>query len=485
MRLVQIPGLLLSALLLPGVSLAAPASATAPATAAGSRVNTLPGPVAAALQRAKVPQEALSAVVLPVEGDGTRLAWHGDVARNPASVMKLVTTYAALELLGPAFTWQTPVYVQGTLHGDTLTGKVYIRGQGDPKLVAERLWLMLRRLQGQGVKHIDGDIVLDRSAFSVAPRDPGDFDGEPWRPYNVAPDALLVNFNAVTLDFIPDRAAGIARIAIEPPLAAMQMPTSVPLAPEGTPCGDWRAGLQADFSQTGRIVLAGAYPLACGERPWSVAPADPQGYAARAVLGMWQRLGGTLTGAVRNGLVPEGLEPSFVARSPTLVEVIHDINKFSNNVMAQQMLLTLGWQQDGIATLAGAHAVLGDWWRAHGGTPDELVMDNGAGLSREGRVTALALARLLRQAWASPVMPELLASLPITGVDGTLKRRKGAARGATHLKTGTLRDATALAGYVRGASGRRYVLVALIHHPNAVAARPALDALVDWAWADR
>lgn len=483
MRLFRIVGLLLSASLMAGAGLAA--TAPAPAPIAKPAALALPGPVVAALQRAKVPQEALSAVVLPVESDGTRLAWQGDVARNPASVMKLVTTYAALDLLGPAFTWQTPVYVQGTLRGDTLTGDVYLRGQGDPKLVAERLWLMLRRLQGQGIKHIDGDIVLDRGAFSIAPRDPGEFDGEPWRPYNVAPDALLVNFNALTLNFIPDRAAGIARIAVEPPLAGEQIPASVPLAPEGTACGDWRAALQADFSQVGRIRLAGAYPAACGERAWSAALADPQDYAARAVLGMWRLLGGTLTGTVHDGTVPDGLEPSFVATSQTLAEVIRDINKYSNNVMAQQVLLTLGWQQGGIGTLQGAHAVLGDWWHAHGGTPGELVMDNGAGLSREGRISARALARLLRQAWASPVMPELLASLPITGVDGTLKRRKGPARGAAHLKTGTLRDVTAIAGYVHGASGRRYVLVALINHPNAVAARPALDALVDWVWADR
>ena len=478
LRFIPVASLLLCALL------AGRAGQAAPAPKAGG--STLPGPVATALQHAKVPPDALSAIVLPVEGGSARLAWHGEAARNPASVMKLVTTYAALELLGPAFTWKTPVYVQGAVRDGTLKGNVYIRGQGDPKLVAERLWLMLRRLQGQGVAHIDGDIVLDRSAFAVAPRDPGDFDGEPWRPYNVAPDALLVNFNALTLDFVPDPGAGVAHIAFEPPLAGMRVPATVPLAPEGTACGDWRAGLQADFAQPGRIALAGPYPAACGERRWSAAPADPQGFAARAVQGMWQQLGGTLTGRVREGQVPDALEPAFVSTSPTLAEVIRDINKFSNNVMAQQVLLTLGEPPGGgAATLESAHAALGEWWRAHGGTPEELIVDNGAGLSREGRIGAQALARLLRQAWASPVMPELLASLPITGVDGTLKRRQGPARGATHLKTGTLRDVAAIAGYVQGASGRRYVLVALINHPNAMAARPALDALVDWVWADR
>jgi len=474
--------LTLTCLLLWG-ALAGFSGRAAPARPAGSA--GLPATVAAALRQAQVPQDALSAVVLRVQGADARLAWHGEAMRNPASVMKLVTTYAALELLGPAYTWQTPVYVQGTLRDGTLKGQVYIRGQGDPKLVAERLWLMLRRLQGQGVRHIDGDIVLDRSAFSVTARDPGDFDDEPWRPYNVAPDALLVNFNALTLNFIPDVAAGIARIAFEPPMIHLQIPGSVPLAPEQAACGDWRAGLQADFSQTGRIVLAGSYPSACGERLWSAAPADPQGFAARAIEGMWRALGGTLTGVVRDGQVPDHLQPGFSSTSPTLAEVIRDINKYSNNVMAQQVLLTMGREQTGTGTLQSARAVLDDWWRAHGGASAELVMVNGAGLSREGRVGAWALARLLQQAWASPVMPELLASLPIIGVDGTLKRSQGRAHGAAHLKTGSLRDAAALAGYVRGASGRRYVLVALVNAPNAVASRPALDALVDWVWADQ
>ncbi|MCZ2105188.1 MAG: D-alanyl-D-alanine carboxypeptidase/D-alanyl-D-alanine-endopeptidase [Comamonadaceae bacterium] len=453
------------------------------ARAAPPEPGVLPAPVQAALARAQVPREALSAVVLPVDGGRAALAWQAGVPRNPASVMKLVTTYAALELLGPAYTWQTPVYLGGAVQGGVLAGDVYIQGQGDPKLVAERLWLLLRRLQAQGIKVIRGDIVLDHGAFHVPARDAAAFDGEPWRPYNVAPDALLVNFNALTLDFIPDPQAGVARVAFEPPLAAMQVPSSVPLAPRATACGDWRAGLRGDFAQPGHIALQGSYPAACGERQWPVAPAEPEKFAARAVEGMWRALGGSLTGRVRDGQVPEGLQPAFASTSPALAEVVRDINKYSNNVMAQQLLLTLALHRDGSATPETARAVVADWWAARGGAPADLVMDNGAGLSREGRVTAQALADMLRQAWASPVMPELLSSLPITGIDGTLRRRQGQARGAAHLKTGSLRDVVSVAGFVHAASGRRYVLVALVNHANAGAARPALDALVDWVWA--
>jgi len=460
-----------------------------PARAAGAAPApaALPPAVEAALARAQVPREALAAVVAEVgAARPERLATQPDLPVNPASVMKLVTTYAALDILGPAFTWETPVYLDAQPQAGSLRGNVYIKGQGDPQLVVERLWLLMRRLRAQGITVIVGDIVLDRSAFAAEPHDAAHFDGEPWRPYNAAPDALLVNYKSLALGFVPDAAAGVAHVRHEPPLAHVELPASVPLAPPGTACGDWRAGLRGDFADPARVQLQGVYPASCGERQWSVAPADPAGFAARAVEGMWRELGGKLTGTVRDGRVPAGLAPAFSVTSPALAEVVRDINKYSNNLMTQQLFLTLALQRTGQASMPGARAVLQQWWQerlAQRGAP--LVVDNGAGLSREARVTARGLARLLQHAWASPVMPELMASLPIAGVDGTLRRRPGQASGAAHLKTGTLRDVAAVAGYVLGESGRRYVLVAIIHHPQAPAARAALDALVDWTRDDR
>ena len=464
---------------------AGPAPTPAAPTASAAAV-ALPPAVATALARAQVPREALAAVVVDVEGrEPPRLALQPDALLNPASVMKLVTTQAALELLGPAFVWETPVYLDARPEAGRLRGNVNIKGQGDPKLVAERLWLLMRRLRAQGIGVIVGDIVLDRSAFALAPHDAAQFDGEPWRPYNVAPDALLLNYKAMTLAFVPDAAAGVAHISHEPPLAQLEVPASVPLAPDGTPCGDWRTALRADLASAGRIALAGSYAASCGERQWSIAPADPQGFAARAVEGMWRELGGKLTGQVRDGTVPPGLAPAFSVQSPALAEVVRDINKYSNNVMTQQLFLTLALQRSGQGSLAGARSLLARWWDERSGAPGTLVVDNGAGLSRDARLSAHALARMLQRAWASPVMPELMASLPIAGVDGTLRRRPSQASGAAHLKTGTLRDVTAVAGYVLGASGRRHVLVAIVNHANAPAARPALDALVEWARHDQ
>lgn len=445
--------------------------------------QALPAQVDAALAQARLPREAVALLVVDAEGvSAPRLSHRADVPVNPASIAKLATTFAALELLGPGFTWSTPVYLDGAVREGTLHGNLYLKGQGDPKLVAERLWLLLRRVQGLGIRNITGDIVLDRSAFEIADPDPGAFDGEPLRPYNAAPDALLLNFKALVMTFTPQGTQ--ARIHVEPPLAGVALPVAIPLVTGE--CTDWRAALKPDFSDPTRIRFGGGYPAVCGERAWPLAYAQPRSYAARALAGLWQEMGGRLAGQVREGPVPVGLAPVFEMRSPPLAEIVRDVNKYSNNVMAQQLFLSLSLHLRGSGTLAGSRDLMRQWWRERiGGTTEPPVFDNGSGLSREERITAGQLARLLQIAWASPLMPELVASLPLAGVDGTMRRSRGKAAGLAHLKTGSLRDVTGVAGYVHAASGKRYVLVAIVNHPQAGAARPAIEALIDWVARDR
>ena len=457
----------------------------------------LPPEVEAALARARVPASALAAVVI----DAAPLLSHRANAQvNPASVMKLVTTYAGLELLGPAYSWPTPVYLDGSLDGDTLRGNLVIQGRGDPKLVIERLWLLLRRVQSLGIKSISGDIVLDQSAFATITQSPADFDGEPLRPYNATPEALLVNTKSVAMTFVPNPGSGTASVSFEPALAGVQMQTSVPLSTGAggagalAACGDWRGALNADVASPLKLAFDGSFPVGCGEKVWSIAYADPGRFAERAVQGLWQDIGGRLGGRVRTGSAPAGVQPVFEVASPTLAEVIRDINKFSNNVMAQQLFLNLSLPPPGAQPSAAAAApasreasrgVVRTWWQPRVGGPGrdaELpVLENGSGLSRIERLSPQGLARMLQTAFVSGAMPDLMASLPITGVDGTLRnKRTGVAQGWAHLKSGSLQDVSALAGYVHAANGRRLIVVGIINHANANAARPALDALVDW-----
>lgn len=486
--------------------------------AAAAGAQTLPAEVRAALQQARVPASALAAVVQEVGAGPRALAWNEQQPVNPASLFKLVTTYAALDQLGPAWAWSTPVYVSGTLRDGVLDGSVAIQGRGDPKLVLERVWLLLRRLQQSGVREIRGDIVLDHSFFAPAARAPGDFDNEPYKPQNVQPDALLLNFKSVSYRFVPEPAAGVARIGAEPALAGVLVDAAVPLA-DG-PCEDWRGALKADMAEPMRVRFGGRYALACGERVWPLAAADAPGYGVRLVAQLWRELGGQLGGSVRDGPVPAGARLAFELASPPLAEVVRDINKYSNNVMAEQLFLSLAAPAAAAATAApsaapasaatpasapgtaaaeplppgawpspvtaeDARSALRHWLarRFDDGAAEQTTIDNGSGLSRDTRISAVLMARLLQAAWASGVMPELISSLPITGTDGTL-RRSTATAGRAHLKTGSLRDVAALAGYVLSDSGKRYVLVAIVNHPQAAAARPALDALVQWAIRD-
>jgi D-alanyl-D-alanine carboxypeptidase/D-alanyl-D-alanine-endopeptidase (penicillin-binding protein 4) len=449
--------------------------------AAASR---LPKEVDAALDEAKVPRDAMVALVQEVGAPSSRLSWQAQQPVNPASLMKLLTTGAALDLLGPAWSWTTPVWLNGSVHDGVLDGNLVIKGSGDPKLVAERVWLLLRRVQQWGVREIRGDIVLDRSAFTLPEQSPADFDGDPLRPYNVLPDALLLNFKSLVLSITPDPQRGIAIIGVEPSLAGVLADASVPLAPGR--CDDWRGALKADFSDAARLRFTGSYATACGDKTWSVAYADPPSYNARLLLAVWRELGGTLTGTVRDGLAPPSV-PSFELASPSLAEIVRDINKFSNNAMAQQLFLTLGLRLRGQGTPEAARTVLRKWMVDNFGAPGRTaVIDNGSGLSRETRVSALLIARMLQAAWNGRVMPELMSSLPVIGLDGTLRNSK-TTPGRAHLKTGSMSDTGVLgiAGYVLSHNGRRYVLVAVINHPNAKDARGALDALVQWTANDR
>lgn len=461
------------------------------AQASAAARATLPPEVLTALAAAQVPPEALSVVVRSASGlHEPLLHWQDQRAVNPASLMKLVTTFAALDLLGPAWTWTTRLWLNGTVRDlgpqGTLEGDLVIEGSGDPTLVVERVWLMLRRLRQLGVQTIRGDIVLDRHRFTALTVAPADFDGEPLKPYNVQPDALLLNHKAIAMRFSPLADGRRARVSAEPPLEGVQVPEFVDIATgTSSACGDWQDALRGDFRDPSRLRFDGALPRACGERVWQLAYAEPASYNARLLRSTWRELGGTLTGSVRDGPAPT-TPANIEFESPPLAEVVRDINKFSNNPMAEQLFLSLGDTKLGDGSPTASRTVLQGWLatRTPQG-PTGVVIDNGSGLSRETRLSAAQLASLLVAAWNSPTMPELLSSLPVSGLDGTLRRSR-APRGLAHLKTGSLRDVAGIAGYVdavspTGAPTQRRVVVAIVNHPNANAARPAFDALVTWA----
>jgi len=448
--------------------------------AQAQRAARIPESVNAALKAANVPSGAVGISVVPLQAGGLSLALNETTPMNPASTMKLVTTLAGLEILGPQYIWRTEALAVAPLTQGTLEGDLYLRGSGDPHLVVEHLWLLVQRLRGVGLREIRGDLVLDRSAFEPLPHDPGAFDGESLRPYNAGPDALLLNYKSVSFHFVPDADGRQVRVYALPALAGMTVPATVRAA-EG-PCNDWRGRLGGDFSDALRPQFRGAFPVSCGDRVWHVSLLTQTQYVDALFRSLWTASGGTLRGNARDGTAPTDARRLAQHESDSLAEVIRAINKFSNNVMARQLFLTIGAEVTRQpASLDRAQRAVSDWLVGKGLDRREFVLENGAGLSRVERLTPAGLARLLAGAFASPLMPEYVSSLPLVGVDGTMRKRVGAA-GSAHVKTGLLTDARAIAGYVLAASGRRYTVVAFVNHPNANGAQAALDELLNWVF---
>jgi D-alanyl-D-alanine carboxypeptidase/D-alanyl-D-alanine-endopeptidase (penicillin-binding protein 4) len=461
---------------------AAVACAPSPADAA------LPRPVGRAFLDAGVPLNAVAVVVQEIGRPRPAFVHDPERPMNAASVMKLVTTFAALELLGPDYRWKTEAYLAGPLRDGVLAGDLVLKGYGDPKVTVEQWQAFMAALRARGLAAVDGNLVLDRSFFALGPHDPGQFDGEPLKPYNVGPDALLVNFKAVRLAFVPAPAGDTARVTAVPALANVAVGPPPPLA--AGDCGDWRATLGAAFADRGTsaaVSFGGRYPAACGERDWWVALLDHPSYVHGMFTTYFREAGGRFAGEVRNGVVAPGAAPFATLESPPLYDVVRDVNKLSNNVMARQLFLALATVgAPPPATPARAAETVQRWLAQRKLKMPGLVLDNGSGLSRRERVTAGGLARLLLAADASAVRDEFATSLAVAATDGTVERRfrTASVAGQALLKTGTLDGVRALAGYVIDAADRRYVVTAIVNHPNAVRSQAALDFLVQWVYRD-
>ena len=445
-------------------------------TSASISAAELPHAVLQGLKAAGIPASSVAVVVQPVGGTTPELSVRAGVPMNPASTMKIVTTFSALDLLGPAFRWKTEAFVDGE--------DLYLRGRGDPKLTYEDFWLLLRALRSRGIQDVR-DVVLDRSYFAPAPSER--IDDETFRPYNVPPDPLLVNFKSLRFVFTPEPERGTVRVFAEPALPGFAIENSLKLVEGACPEGRaFRDLIQAAFqARPPRASFTGTYPLACGEKDMNVALHAPEDYIGAMLRQLWAETGGTWSGALRDGVVPPAATLVYAHESEPLSEVVRDINKFSNNVMARQLFLTLGGELLGPpAQTAKSALAVRQWLEFKGIRAPELVLENGSGLSRAERISAASLAAVLQAAWRSPLMPEFMSSLPVVSADGTMRKRLHGERvsGSAHIKTGLLNDARAIAGYVLDRHGRRHVLVMIVNHPRAPEADAAMDALLAWTF---
>lgn len=438
------------------------------ATATAATDSELPAGVKSALHVRNVPHDTLSIYVEDLDTGDTVLQWRDEVARNPGSTIKLLTTLVALDILGPTYTWTTDVFALGEISDDRLDGDLLIRGSGDPFLVTERLWQMLRQVRQAGIREIGGNLLLDDSLFAVAKHDPAAFDRQPLRAYNVAPNALLTNFKVVRYWFEPQVESGSVRVWLDPELVNLEIDNRLTLAPGS--CRGYQRGITITANEElDKITFSGRFPRGCKRYAMDRTALTHNEFTYGLVTSLWRGLGGTFDGAWVNAPTPENAEPLVSFASLPLADIIARVNKHSNNVMARQLLYTLSAEVLGEpGTEAGGRKVVDDWLQANGLQFCKLSYENGAGLSRDVRMTASDLGAMLRFAWQQPYMPEYVSSLSLSGLDGTLAYRfdDSSLAGNAHLKTGSLDHVSAIAGYLQSRSGRRFAVVALQNHPD-------------------
>ena len=442
------------------------------------------------LRASGLPLASFGAFVRTIDSETPLVAVNPEGSYAMASTTKVVTSLAALDLLGVDFRWRTFAFLCGPLVEGTLLGDLLIVGGGDARLSSAELRDWFAQLRAKGLRRIAGDIVLDRYAFDLSE---GDFANTPppntGRAYHVRPDAFAIDEGLLHVEIDPARGAKAA-VALEPPLAGVRVVNKVAMR------GGCTASARLVESPAGSHVdVFGSWSNACGHRELELVPEAPALFTTRALAGLWAEAGGSLSGAVIErprqagaAAIPAGLDgkpllPWSVHLSQPLPVVLRDMNKSSDNVAARHLMLALarGFPLRA-ATLPEAQARMHDWLLRQGLAADDVLVENGSGLSRGERARPRALAQLLANAWHAPRLREFLLSLPVAGMDGTLQHRMQgtAAEGHAFLKTGTLLDTRALAGYVQAASGRMYAVALMVNHPDAARATPALDSVIEW-----
>lgn len=438
----------------------------------------LPATVITALKRAQIPSHNIAIFAQRQDRALPAIAHHAATSMSPASVMKLVTTYAALDILGPGYVWRSEILSTAAVENGTLKGDLYFKGSGDPKITIERFWLWLRELRAGAVESIVGDVVIDQSLFDVPAQ--ATIDADPLRAYNTEPRALIVNFNSSRLRLSNNGNVNVD-VDMLPALATLKL--SNRLKVKAGSCEGWRDKISTKLvpaTSGATLELNGSFPRNCTAREMYLNALPTEIYVGELFKSLWRELGGKFEGSVRAGTTPKTARVLSTLESDPLSSLIRDINKFSNNLMARQLLLTLGTRNAVPAKPHhGAH-VIAQWLEARNLATPELVIENGSGLSRRERISAQSLGRLLSDAHRHPLSAEFVSSLPIAGVDGTMKSRLGnmSVANFAHIKTGALDNVRSMAGYVIDRSQAVWVVVAIVNDPAAENAIPVFDALL-------
>lgn len=475
------------------------------AAAESNSDTTIPRVVINSLERNQIPLSAISIAVTEIEpGKPGKhqgkaiLGWRESEPMNPASTMKVLTTLAGLDILGPQYRWRTKIFTDGVIRQGTLQGNLYLQGSGDPKLIPEELAKLMREIQALGIQKIDGNLFFDRSAYAPSVMEHNTIDGESSRAYNVPPDPLLYAFRTLSFQLGKSRTADFIDISYTPALSQLKVVNQMQLVDRS--CDNWKSNIRFNLdpeivSSTDQAITAqfsGSFPNTCKGVNFNVVALDPNTFLTQGFAAAWELAGGTWIKPPigKDAAVPLAARLLLQFEGIPLAEDVQDINKYSNNVMARQLLLTLALEKMGKpATATNGDLVIQSWLKQNGLNLNGLVIENGSGLSRNEAIAAEQMNQLLLKARNLPIGEVFYNSLPIAGTDGTMRNRlMTQLRKFLHLKkkpevrmkTGSLADVRAISGYVVSKSGRMYAVSSFINHPNAWKGLEAHDQLLSW-----
>ena len=429
---------------------------------------------ARALDFGGIPPEEISVYVKDLQSGRIIEEHRADESMNPASTMKLVTAFAAFRALGRDYRWTTELKSDGRVNGDTLEGDIYWVGSGDPMLDQDGLVALQQQLRDKGIVHINGRLVLDRSVWGET-GSADDFGSDADEAFMTAPDPNMLAYKVVWVK--PERGtAGGVDITTNPPLPEIALKNQVSITGSAAGCNALQNYMRARY--TGGVLHAsGKIPESCLGQEMFVNMLSMQVYAEKSFVNQWRKAGGTISDGLKTAAAPAGAAVLAGSQSKPLAEVLTEMNKHSNNLIARTVFLKLGeHSSDGLTVQAAKNTVRNELAAAGVDNVGQLVLENGSGLSRKERATARMLGQVLEKAYFSPFKQDFVNTLPIAGTDGTLKKRFRQAGLPLRLKTGTLKDVRALAGYWLGENPK--IVVVLINSSRSNGYLKDMDKMV-------
>lgn len=401
---------------------------------------------------------------------------------TPASVVKVLTTYAALLHLGYDYRWSTLFYYTGTINNGTLYGDLIVKPYGDPNLKHESIQAIAMQIKSKGINAIRGNIIIDRSFFNIGNQDTSGFDERPYIPYNAMPDSMMFNERVTTLNITPHR--GKVKVETDFKDDSFKIINNAKVV-YGS-CRGSRAWPKIEINKEYEkplIIVSGTISNRCPTREIKRVITKPYKSFFYALKEALQSVGVTNQSGLQLLTKPQNAKPLFIYKSRTLEQSVAIINKESNNVMARQLMLTLGaYIYNRPSTLYKGRQAIETILAKHGiDLTSQCHIDNGCGLSRTSKLRALDLSRVLISAY-SRYGQRWLNTLSIAGVDGTTKRRfkRSLIKNRGWFKTGTIKGVKNIVGYVRGKSGNLYSVVILVNCKKARYRAKMQNEIIEW-----